>query len=482
MPTKDSSAFTYSSQPHAAPFKSLSKSNQNKLSSDEKHNEDSADRVALTLMSDPRVVRGNTHSLARKLNQAKSETDNNKLSRTVEKITTDTEKKSQPSYTYEVKSFASKEIDISLYITEQRENKPKSVSVENQTNEFLSLKKEEPYVPRKTGVDRSTQVEDVAELFNFDLEVAPILEVIIDKTLEQALFEVQSEEELRCLEEVLEGFYKEKDAEDAWIKSKQEQEIFKSKEVAQKIEQLERLKESEIITKNKVAGLHMMQQLLPQIVEDISSENIQSALWKEPDKQMVESDILPFITNDCAKCTNAYAKAGDLLDELLHESESRFLAAAATPQPYRLTNNLSIRVIFKKPNETTGEEEVSTSTSPSIIMLVRVGPSDSIVSIEKRIRAEILRRKAVVASVEGGEAPPNPDSSGQPYDSSWKLLPDASAVNAKNLHKALSDSILKTITNTKGDHIAYPTSNVIALDGILFNFPLPSVVEVEIIL
>lgn len=39
------------------------------------------------------------------------------------------------------------------------------------------------------------------QLFNFDLEVRPILEVLVGKTMEQALLEVAEEEELAALRE-----------------------------------------------------------------------------------------------------------------------------------------------------------------------------------------------------------------------------------------------------------------------------------------
>ena len=39
------------------------------------------------------------------------------------------------------------------------------------------------------------------QLFNFDLEVKPILEVLVGKTVEQALLEVMEEEELASLRE-----------------------------------------------------------------------------------------------------------------------------------------------------------------------------------------------------------------------------------------------------------------------------------------
>ena len=40
------------------------------------------------------------------------------------------------------------------------------------------------YIPKKTGIDAATQVEDY-ELFDFDREVAPICNVIATKILEQ---------------------------------------------------------------------------------------------------------------------------------------------------------------------------------------------------------------------------------------------------------------------------------------------------------
>ena len=50
-------------------------------------------------------------------------------------------------------------------------------------------------MPRKTGIDRSTLVQD-NELFLYDDEVEPILSVLCGKTLEAARMEVLEEEEL----------------------------------------------------------------------------------------------------------------------------------------------------------------------------------------------------------------------------------------------------------------------------------------------
>jgi hypothetical protein len=58
---------------------------------------------------------------------------------------------------------------------------------------------EQLYIPKKTGIDAFTQVEN-DELFNFEREVEPIVQVLITKTLEQSLLELEEEVELMNME------------------------------------------------------------------------------------------------------------------------------------------------------------------------------------------------------------------------------------------------------------------------------------------
>jgi len=55
--------------------------------------------------------------------------------------------------------------------------------VKCQTDEFQPLPPIRPYVPKKTGIDAETQIFDY-DLFDFDREVRPILNVVTTKTLE----------------------------------------------------------------------------------------------------------------------------------------------------------------------------------------------------------------------------------------------------------------------------------------------------------
>ena len=68
-----------------------------------------------------------------------------------------------------------------------------------QTDAFVQLPPETPYVPRKSGVDACTQMDPHDGLFDFDYEVEPILDVMVGKILEQSIIELEQEMEMRAL-------------------------------------------------------------------------------------------------------------------------------------------------------------------------------------------------------------------------------------------------------------------------------------------
>lgn len=92
-----------------------------------------------------------------------------------------------------------KHIDVQtdLYLEELSDKVPEAIAM-TQTDAFLNRAPSPLYIPQKSGVDIATQIYD-GELFDFDFEVNPILEVIVGKTIEQALMEVNEEQELATI-------------------------------------------------------------------------------------------------------------------------------------------------------------------------------------------------------------------------------------------------------------------------------------------
>jgi len=69
---------------------------------------------------------------------------------------------------------------------------------ETQTDPMLDRPPTPVFVPFKSGRDAETQI-DASDLFDFDAEVEPLLEVMVGKTVEEALLEVLQEEELESM-------------------------------------------------------------------------------------------------------------------------------------------------------------------------------------------------------------------------------------------------------------------------------------------
>lgn len=75
----------------------------------------------------------------------------------------------------------------------------------------------------KIGVDVSTEILE-GDLFDFDSEVQPILEVLVGRTLQQALTEVMHEEEIADLREQQQKMMAIREAELAELRRMEEQE------------------------------------------------------------------------------------------------------------------------------------------------------------------------------------------------------------------------------------------------------------------
>lgn len=110
-------------------------------------------------------------------------------------------------------------------------SRPSEVEQSCQTDLFLQRPVTPHYVPVKNGVDVSTFIDN--ELFDFDLEVQPVLENIIGRTLQQALTEVIHEEEIAELREQQQKILASREAELHELRRLEEQECnLKSEKVS----------------------------------------------------------------------------------------------------------------------------------------------------------------------------------------------------------------------------------------------------------
>lgn len=397
MPTNN--IFSYSSNP--LPIKPNKK----------KYKDDEAN---LTLMSDPRVIRGMVStSLKKPIN---NNNNNNNTNNEINKLKTKTkslkydkdrenneELESEPiirpghsTYYYDVRPLVQDNIDVSRYLIEDSSrSKPQSKVNETQTDEFKERPDTPEYIPRKTGVDRSTQVEDTSELFIFDEEVQPMLHVIVSKTIEQSLFELEREEELKNLEAEIEKYHYSKLIEAQWIRKREEETIADTciKDLA-----LKGMKEkhaAENAVRSKVASRQTMLQIIPNMIDEITSELFENGTWRQPGQDYITNEFLPNIYSEIRNRSALYENVQEILDEILWEANQKEIILPPKIEKKQSSPQISPRTVLKLilPKSRLGtDEDVQIGPIP-------IGPNDSVKTLEEKIQEQLNEYEIDISTI-----------------------------------------------------------------------------------
>ena len=310
-------SYTHTSQPHVVKSNIMSAS------------------LPLNLAKDSRVrlVKGSTSGTIRKLVASeKGVTAGNnvntvrKLKGSGSKIANYEPPEGTKFFTFETYPSLKPEIDLYPNLVEQvPPSSLETIDRELQTDIFVERPESPVYIPAKIGVDSGTQIEN-SELFDFDLEVIPLLETIVAKTIEQATFEVQSEEELRRIEEHIQTLVVKRDEEIAGNVKREKNFIADQVERQKYLEEVRKTKEEERRLCIRVAANKMMKQTLPQIFEEAVVDLIQEGKLADPTVSQVTHATMVEITSSVSNTFQTYHTAAQLMDELLLSAQSKFEA------------------------------------------------------------------------------------------------------------------------------------------------------------
>ncbi|KAI8927500.1 radial spoke protein 3-domain-containing protein [Entophlyctis helioformis] len=221
-----------------------------------------------------------------------------------------------------------KHIDVQtdLYLEELSDKVPEAIAA-TQTDAFLNRAPSPLYIPQKSGVDIATQIYD-GELFDFDFEVTPILEVLVGKTLEQALMEVHEEEELTVLRNHQLKFEQMRNAELTEVQRLEDAERRRTEEKERRLaEQLRILKEKQEAAE-KVAARAFAQSYLNTLVPSVFESLATNGYFFDVIEKEVETSILPWLTSEVEKNMDRHALARKLVDGALAFMNVSGVAAA----------------------------------------------------------------------------------------------------------------------------------------------------------
>ena len=135
------------------------------------------------------------------------------------------------------------------------------------------------YVPKKTGIDRITEIGDY-DLFDYDREVQPILNVLLTKTVEQALLEVEEETELQEIRKFKAEYRKrQEDLRSDW-EEEVKREISRIKQKNKALNKARMRREQQIKTMHKLQCLNISKRFLNNCFMSTMTHLAENCYWR----------------------------------------------------------------------------------------------------------------------------------------------------------------------------------------------------------
>ncbi|KAJ3090020.1 Radial spoke head protein 3 [Quaeritorhiza haematococci] len=217
------------------------------------------------------------------------------------------------------------EVQTELYLEELSDKVPEAIAA-TQTDAFLDRAPSPLYIPQKSGLDVATQVYE-GELFDFDFEVEPILEVLTGKTIEQALMEVMEEEELEALRKHQLAFEERRNAELAEVQRMEDAERRRTEEKERRAaEQLRILKEKQEVAE-KIAARAFAQSYLHNLVPTAFDYLTTNGFFYDNVEREIETLFLPWLTESVDKTLDRMQVSRLVLDDIIKTSVKKLQQA-----------------------------------------------------------------------------------------------------------------------------------------------------------
>jgi hypothetical protein len=315
-------AYTFQQPPQAQagqyrdPFKSMSQSGS---------------KANNNLMNDRRVVRGNTYaaqvlplSAQAELQRAEKEAEQQRKrtlatsKRGGKESANDTGALRRPATPDAIDGRKHMDMQTEQYL-EELKDKPDEITTETQTDPMLDRPPTPQYVPFKTGRDMETQIH-AGDLFDFDTEVDPVLDVMVGKTMEQAMLEVLQEEEVELMRQQQMEF-----------EQRRKEEVLESQRLEaaekRKFEEKERRKRQEIArirrekeTREKLTARMFAKSFLTNLEHKVFARLQDEGWFHDAVEREVNLDFLPWLYGQMDKELDRHRKAKQLVDDLIKQT------------------------------------------------------------------------------------------------------------------------------------------------------------------
>ena len=355
-------------------------------------------------MFDRRVIRGNTYASA----PAERALPARSLPRAP--------RRRPPGTPEPVEGRRHMDIQTEAFLEELADTVPEA-EVMTQTDAFMDRPPTPLFIPMKIGVDVETQIEN-GDLFDFDFEVEPILEVLVGKTLEQGLMEVMEEEELAAMRAHQEHFEQIRNAELVATQRMEAAERRKAEERERRIAQEKQRIAREKATREKVAAQTFARGYTSGLLGNVFDRLYDSGFFYDPVQREIETDFIPWFEDQVvAECSEA-AASRKCVDEIIKKA---FMDAAAA--------------------QAAGAESLRRELDEEKERVASAAAAQEQIAIAQTVLDIFM--KVPDAEVVEGEAAPEAVVSGEQYEEAKRALKEVAATTEKEQAEGLEDEEAK---------------------------------------
>uniref|UniRef100_A0A8C0HZP6 Radial spoke head 3 n=1 Tax=Balaenoptera musculus TaxID=9771 RepID=A0A8C0HZP6_BALMU len=162
-------------------------------------------------------------------------------------------------------------------------------------------------------------LQTVPLLFDFDLEVKPMLEVLVGKTIEQSLLEVMEEEELANLRASQRAHEELRNVELAEVQRLEERERRHREEKERRKQQQWQVVHKHNETAQKIAAQTFARRYLADLLPSVFSSLRDGGYFYDPVERDIEIGFLPWLMNEVDKTMECSMVGRTVVDMLIRE-------------------------------------------------------------------------------------------------------------------------------------------------------------------
>jgi len=275
------------------------------------------------MMHDRRVVRGNTHAsmVQTQPDAAEVRKQREAQRRRLQRANQTKKRAGTPEPVVGRKHM---DIQTDSYLEELTE-RTVEFEAETQTDINLDRPVSPLFMPAKIGVDTETQIEE-GELFDFDAECEPVLEVLVGKTLEQGMMEVLEEEELESLQRHQEDFERKRNAELSEVQRMEAAEKRRDDEMKRRKAQQESQRLQDLAIMRKVVSRSIAYEHLSSLKDRTLGHLLDAGCFVDSVQLAVDNAFMPTLLASVTKHVDEAQKDRALVADVMQATVASRLA------------------------------------------------------------------------------------------------------------------------------------------------------------